>query len=60
MEENKAGYILVFDCGDYVESYDLANKTVDTSCMRKDAIVFQSKSEASYVAEILGCKVKYV
>lgn len=60
MEENKTGYILVFDYDDYVESYDLANKTVDISCVRKDAIVFQSKSEASRIAEILGCKVRNV
>ena len=60
MEENKTGYILAFDYDEYVESYDLANKVVDTSCARKDAVVFQSKSEANYVAEILGCNVKNI
>ncbi|MFS1519647.1 hypothetical protein V1503_24790 [Bacillus sp. SCS-151] len=54
------GYILVFDGYDYVESYDLKRKTVDTSCVRADAIVFQSESRANYVAECLNCEVRNV
>lgn len=60
MEDNKTGYILFYDFDEYVESYDLGDKSVTTSPVRRDAEVFQSKGKAEYVAEVLGCKIKNI
>jgi hypothetical protein len=59
----KVGYILMTDDGQYVESYDIAKKTVDISSARTDAKVFQKKEVADHTAEELermGCFVRLV
>ncbi|WP_002009423.1 hypothetical protein [Bacillus wiedmannii] len=50
------GYILSFGEGEYVDSYSIGAKEVSTTYKKEDAIAFEHKSEAEYVAELLGCK----
>ena len=47
---SKTGYIVMVD-GDYLESQNLAAKEIDVSPVRKDAFVFQNKSNAEWIAE---------
>jgi hypothetical protein len=57
---DKTGYILISDCDDYVESYDITEKWITTSPARKDALVMQSRERAEHIAEIFGCRVRFV
>ncbi len=50
------GYILIFGEDEYVESYHLGSKEVTTSPVRKDAIEFQSRTNAEFIAERIGCR----
>ncbi|WP_176765410.1 hypothetical protein [Salimicrobium album] len=51
------GYILIFGEDEYVESYHLGNKEVTTSPVRKDAIEFENKENAEFIAERVGARV---
>jgi len=51
-------FIIVANDNEYVESFDLANKTVNVISEKKDAMVFDRKYEAEYIAERLGCTVE--
>ncbi|CDQ22617.1 hypothetical protein [Halobacillus karajensis] len=50
---DKTGYIVMVD-GDYVESHNLSAKEIDLSPVKKDALIFQSKGNAEWVADRVG------
>lgn len=52
------GYILTSGKDEYVESYSLGAKEVTVTDQKDDAVVFASRMEADYIAEILGCEVE--